>query len=222
MGIISIEQVDRLYWLGRYTERVYTTLKLFARRYDIMIDQDHGSYEVFCRNLDIPNIYQSPEDFKERYAFSLEDANSIFSNLMRAYDNAIELREMIGSDALSYIQLAIYEMNRAQVSESPLIELQKVMDNILAFWGITDDCMDSEYARNTIKAGKRIERIDLYGRLKLSRTEMQREVHRLTGRIGRSALEYNKGVLERLSGLVTEENLQYDVIVREIEQILEK
>lgn len=28
MGIISVEQVDHLYWLGRYTERIYTTLKL--------------------------------------------------------------------------------------------------------------------------------------------------------------------------------------------------
>ena len=222
MGIISIEQVDRLYWLGRYSERVYTTLKLFARRYDIMIDQDLGSYEEFCRNLDIPNIYRSPEDFKERYAFSPEDVNSIYSNLLRAYDNAIELREMIGSDALSYIQLAIYAMNRAQVSDAPLIELQKVMDNILAFWGITDDCMYSEYARNTIKAGKRIERIDLYGRLKLSPVEMQREVHRLAGRIGRSALDYDQDVMERLSGLVTEENLRYDVIVKEVERILEK
>ena len=27
MGIISIEQSGRLYWLGRYTERVFTTLK---------------------------------------------------------------------------------------------------------------------------------------------------------------------------------------------------
>ena len=36
------------------------------------------------------------------------------------------------------------------------IEMQKVMDNILAFWGIADDSIDSEHARNMIKAGKRI------------------------------------------------------------------
>ncbi|MFR9145116.1 MAG: alpha-E domain-containing protein [Mediterraneibacter sp.] len=29
MGIISMEKVDHLYWLGRYTERVYTTLRMF-------------------------------------------------------------------------------------------------------------------------------------------------------------------------------------------------
>ena len=30
MGIISIENTDHLYWLGRYLERVGTTIELFA------------------------------------------------------------------------------------------------------------------------------------------------------------------------------------------------
>ncbi|MEE3395254.1 MAG: hypothetical protein VZQ97_04965, partial [Candidatus Onthomonas sp.] len=33
---------------------------------------------------------------------------SVYSNLIRAYDNAIVLREEIGSLTLSYIQLAVY------------------------------------------------------------------------------------------------------------------
>ena len=37
MGIISVEQTDRLYWLGRYTERVYTTMRLFFTTYDTKI-----------------------------------------------------------------------------------------------------------------------------------------------------------------------------------------
>lgn len=28
MGIISVENTDRLYWLGRYSERVYSTIQL--------------------------------------------------------------------------------------------------------------------------------------------------------------------------------------------------
>jgi predicted deacylase len=56
-------------------------------------------------------------------------------------------------------------MNKAAKSKSPLIELQKVNDNVLAFYGIADDRIDSENVRNIIKAGKRIERIDMYARL---------------------------------------------------------
>lgn len=220
MGIISVEQSDRLYWLGRYLERVYTTTCLYATRYDIMIDGDTTSYADFCRNLDIPNIYQSPEDFRQTYAYSAEDQNSIYSNLMRAYDNAIELRETIGSEALSYIQLAIYEMNKAKISEAPLVDLQRVMDNIHAFWGVIDDEVDDEKSRNTMLIGKRVERIDLYGRLQLSKKQMVREVQRLSGRIDRSSLVYQKKVLEDLQKLVEPENLNYYRIVQEVEQIL--
>lgn len=39
MGIKSVVNADRLYWLGRYSERVYTTLKLFARSFDQLIEQ---------------------------------------------------------------------------------------------------------------------------------------------------------------------------------------
>lgn len=221
MGIISVEQADRLYWLGRYTERVYTTIRLYATSYDIMIDINKGSYDEFCKNLDIPNIYKSPEDFKATYAFSQDDPNSIYSNLMRAYDNAIELRDMIGSECLSYIQLAIYDMNKAKISEAPLVELQRVMDNILAFWGLADDIIESELCRNTIKIGKRIERIDLYGRLHLSKEMLVREVHRLAGRIDRGALHYRKSVLDALGELIEAGQLDYYRIVQEIEQILE-
>ena len=183
-----------------------------------MIDINKGSYDEFCKNLDIPNIYKSPEDFKATYAFGQDDPNSIYSNLMRAYDNAIELRDTIGSECLSYIQLAIYDMNKAKVSEAPLVELQRVMDNILAFWGLTDDIIESENCRNTIKVGKRIERIDLYGRLHLSKEML---VRRLAGRIDRCALHYRKTVMDALDELIKEEQLDYYRIVQEIEQILE-
>lgn len=220
MGFISITQVDELFWLGRYSERVYTTIRLFSKRYDIMLEQD-STYGEFCSMLEIPNIYTSAEDFKYRYAFDQENPDSIFSNLMRAYDNAIVLREEIGSETLSYIQLAIYEMNKAASSRAPMIEMQKVIDNILAFWGIADDSIDSEDSRNIIKIGKRVERIDLYARLKMLQAEMKREVDRLTGRIDRCSLHYRKEVLLRLNELVLEPQPDHHAIVHEIEQIVE-
>jgi uncharacterized alpha-E superfamily protein len=119
MGIISIEQTNRLYWLGRYTERVYTTIRLYFQCYDSMIDDIDEHYEMFCKSLEIPNIYRSKEDFIQRYTFDKQDTNSIFSNLIRAYDNAMVLRDEIGSETLSYIQLAIYAMNKAELSKAP-------------------------------------------------------------------------------------------------------
>lgn len=221
MGIISVEQTDRLYWLGRYTERVYTTMRLYFTAYDTMIDRIAREYSEFCRKLDIPDIYESGDDFCRRYAFDETDENSLISNLKRAYDNAIVLREEIGSEALSYIQLAIYEIQKASGSAAPLMEFQRVLDNLMAFWGICDDQIASENVRNILKVGKRIERIDLYGRLHRSREELGREVHRLAGRIDRCNLKYRKDIVELLTELVQAEEPDCRAIVSAVEQILE-
>jgi len=219
MGIISIEQADRLFWLGRYTDRVFTTLSIYFKSYDKMIDTAVDDYVDFCKRVDIPNIYLNKEDFNRRYPFDSDVSDSIISNLTRAYDNAIVLRESIGSEALAYIQLALYAMNKAASSKSPLVDLQKVTDNLLAFYGIVDDQIDSENVRNIIKAGKRIERIDLYARLGVSRNELTREIHRMIPRVKKSGLEFDDGKLEKIDNLVKAEVIDYYSIVNEVEAI---
>ena len=219
MGIISIEQADRLFWLGRYTERVFTTLRIYSKSFDIMIDEIADSYEEFCRNIDIPNIYESKEDFISRYPFDPMNSDSIISNLNRAYDNAIMLRESIGSETLAYIQLALYEMNKAAESKSPLVDFQKVNDNLLAFYGTVDDQIDSENIRNIIKSGKRIERIDMYARLGAPRKELAREIHRMIPRVRNSGLDYDGAKLEHIDDMINEDVINYYAIVNEVESI---
>jgi uncharacterized alpha-E superfamily protein len=221
MGIISLEQTNRLYWLGRYTERVYTTIRLYSKCYDAMIDDIGENYEVFCKMLEIPNIYKDREDFNQRYAFDENDTNSIYSNLIRAYDNAIVLREEIGSETLSYIQLAIYAMNKAKISSAPLLELQNVEDNILAFWGISDDYISNDITRNILKSGRRIERIDLYARLKVDVDRLKRELEKLASRLEKSGLDYDANQYRRLDRLIyTEDSADYAAIVQAIDNLI--
>lgn len=220
MGIISVEQVEHLYWLGRYTERVYTTLKIYSESFDRMIDESEDSYQKYCDSLDIPNIYEAKEDFLKRYPFDISVPDSIISNLNRAYDNAIVLRETIGSEALSYIQLSIYAMNNASVSDAPLIDLQQIMDDLLSFWGLVDDQIDSDQIRNIIKAGKRIERIDLYARLEVEKPRLVREVRRMIPRVLRSGMKYDDMSLSRVSTLINDVNLDYEKIITNVEKIV--
>lgn len=224
MGIISLEQTNRLYWLGRYSERVYTTIRLYSKCYDDMIDDIGENYADFCKMLEIPNIYQSKEDFNQRYGFDETDPNSILSNLIRAYDNAIVLRAEIGSETLSYIQLAIYAINKAKISRAPLLELQNVQDNILAFWDIADDFIESETIRNIIRTGKRVERIDLYARLKIGARELKSELRRLHTRLVSSGMSYDQACLDFLSGAIEhiDENAAVDYcgIVRNVESLV--
>jgi uncharacterized alpha-E superfamily protein len=222
MGIISLEQTNRLYWLGRYTERVYTTIRLYSKCYDEMIDDIDESYEDFCRMLEIPNIYDNKEDFNKHYPFDENNENSIHSNLIRAYDNAIVLREEIGSETLSYIQLAIYAMNKAKISRAPLLELQNVEDNILAFWGISDDYIGNDVIRNIIKTGKRVERIDLYARLKMDIDSLKREFEKLAPRLEKSGMDYNKEQYHQLHRLIdVDEDIDYVSVVYAIDNLIE-
>ncbi|MCR5149153.1 MAG: alpha-E domain-containing protein [Eubacterium sp.] len=220
MGIISVEQVDHLYWLGRYTERVYTTLKIYSESFDRMIDESEDSYQKYCESLDIPNIYESKEDFLRRYPFDISVPDSIISNLNRAYDNAIVLRETIGSEALSYIQLSIYAMNNASISDAPLIDLQQIMDDLLSFWGLVDDQIDADQIRNIIKAGKRIERIDLYARLEVEKSRLVREVHRMIPRVLRSGMKYDEASLSKVSTLINDSEMDYESIISSVESIV--
>lgn len=223
MGIISLEQINRMYWLGRYTERVYATIRLYSTCYDNMIDDIGDNYADFCAMLEIPNIYADKNDFNMRYPFDETDPNSIYSNLIRAYDNAIVLREEIGSETLSYVQLAIYAINKAKISRAPLLEMQNVEDNLLAFWGIADDFIDDEVKRNILKTGKHIERLDLYARLRHDPQELKTELRRMQKRLARSQMSYDKERLEQLQELIGADNSQdydYREIVREIEGLV--
>lgn len=223
MGIKSVMNTDRLYWLGRYSERVYTTLKLFTKSFDELIEQFGGDHASFCESLEIPNIYTDKDDFIGKYAFSLEDPNSIISNLMRAYDNAIELREEIGSETLAYIQMAVYEMQRAEISQAPAIHFMKVTDHILAFWGIVDDQIDDENTRNIIKFGKRVERLDLYARIRRPKADIEREVSRLAGRAAQPdlVLDFNHESIFQLKALIMPDELNYHMIVDAVERIMD-
>lgn len=213
MGIVSLTNTDKLYWLGRYSERVYTTIRLFGESFDHLIEGEVQSIGAFCASLNIPNIYVSGDDFVERYLFDAENPDSVFANLTRAYDNAMTLREEIGSECVSYIQLAIYAMNSLRGSENPMFGLQKVVDDILAFWGLSDDIIPDENVRNIIKVGKRVERLDLYARLKLPKKDILREVRRLAVRISRTNLQYAQADIERLTALATAEKTAFDEIV---------
>ncbi len=98
---------------------------------------------IFAEVLSSQYLYFK-QGFCRRYCFDETDPNSIYSNLIRAYDNAVVLREELGSETLSYIQLAIYDMNKAKTSERRLLPISKISDNILAFWGMVDDSIASE------------------------------------------------------------------------------
>lgn len=224
MGIISINKLDNLYWLGRYTERVYTSIRKFYRIYDSMIEAPEGAYKTYCEKLNIPDIYSGNEEFLTEYIFSKENPDSLYSNMSRAYDNAIVLREELSSNVLAYVQLALDTFEANKNSSAPLLELQSVLDYLLAFWGCVDDYVVDEDCRNIMKCGKYVERIDLYIRLNYHVNDIEKEFNKLVNRIHKTHMYYNIEKLDKLTDIInehSEEGNGYTEALRCLDGIIE-
>lgn len=196
MGIISIEKSNHLYWLGRYTERAFTTISTFMEAYDRMIDADPDAYKAVCEKLNIPDIYGSKEVFIVKYLFDRDDPNSIISNLVRAYDNAMVMRDILTSEALSYIHMAMSSMEEAKETPHCLLNLMDVIDNMYSFWGCVDDKVESSSSRNILKLGRYVERLDLCIRLDYDRNDVESAYEHMVYRLERSKLTYDEQNLQ--------------------------
>lgn len=206
MGIISIEKADHLFWLGRYTERVFTTLRKFFHIYDHMIEnvEIEDIYGEYCERLSIPNIYTA-DNFVQLYLFAENNPDSMRANMERAYDNAVVLRDELTSNALAYIQLALDVIKSAEGSAAPLFKLQPVIDYIFAFWGCIDDYVENEECRNIMKAGKYVERLDLYLRLEYHTKDIAKEFQKLGNRLEKSGITANTRKMDRLKAILDKE-----------------
>lgn len=208
----TLDRINELYWLGRYLERVYAMLKMYIDGYDRMIDIDEDYYIEICDLLGIPNTYTSKESFIESFGFDEANCYSIAANLNRAYDNTMLLRDEIGTSTLSYIHLAISELQIARDSAAPMLEIQRTVDDILAFWGCLDDEVAERAIRDTVKSGKRVERLDIYLRRKKSRDEIQGAVGRLTARLESSELNYDRAALMYLTAMAEEQEIDHSAM----------
>ena len=207
MGIITVEKSDSLLWLGRYVERVYTELKYFLTGTDRMIDNDPDYYSVLCGKIGIPDVYHSRQAFIEKYPFDETDPNSLISNLNRAYDNAIVLRNDIGSDTFAYVQLAVDDFRNAQRGCTPLADLMQVIDHILAFWGCVNDLIVDETTRNIIKLGLGLERMDLYLSTERPASDLRKEYRKMKQYLAKSHMRCDDSVLNTIDSMLEENEI---------------
>lgn len=166
---ISAAKANRLFWLGRYVERVYMTLHLLRRVYDKMIDGKPADYESFWRKLDVSDSYASTGEFTLGMMYDSDNASSILSSLNRAMDNAIMLREDIKSETMSYIEMSISLMKQFSTEAmANITNLQPVTDWMLAFRGSAAQRIEEPKVLSIIAIGQIIEKMDIMLRFSYS------------------------------------------------------
>jgi uncharacterized alpha-E superfamily protein len=226
MGTISVEYSSNLYWLGRYAERAYTTLNTFFNYHDKSLDKDKNAYKEFLDNLDIKDKYGDHRRFVQGYLYDDADSFTVSSTLRLTHDNALVCRNVIGSEALAYVQLAIDAFQFSRNAKNLRLSLMPAIDYLLAFWGSIDDKIVGSEARTIVKCGKLVERLDLYFRFsydyKLINSEYEKLCHVLARvRSGFCNTQYLAVLVEALA---TEENYRacMDEVLESLNRLFEE
>lgn len=197
MGTITRINISNLFWLGRYTERVFITLNSFFKYSDKIIENNADFYKKYLADINVPNIYKDSADFFDRYVFDENDPNSIYSNLLRALGNGIVLREEIKTPSLSYLQMAADKFRACRGTDKIRYDMLPVRDAIYAFWGSTDNNMTNFDALRIIHLGKSLERVDMSFRLGLPVEDTLAALENLIKHLSRNSAQCNGIVNER-------------------------
>lgn len=121
--IISATKANRLYWLGRYENRVYLTIHQLNKCCDKMIDGQPDDYLSFWQKLDMSGKYKTNDEFA--YGMLYDDTNptSVLSAQKYAMDNAILLREDIMSETLSYLEMSVALLKKCRLDATINIKI---------------------------------------------------------------------------------------------------
>jgi len=182
LQLVTASKADNLYWLGRYTERAFTTLVQFFPFYDRVMDENPDAFRPFARALDLPEDFEDFDTFIHSFLYDGTNPDSVRSAIVSAFNNAVILRPELTSRLLQYVELAMTNITDAaeRSTDSEDIYAQRdVADDMLAFWGGIENSAVDMTLKAFIFIGKYIERIDLYTRFGMPMAEMEAPLRKL-------------------------------------------
>lgn len=160
--IISAAKANRLYWLGRYEERVYMTIHQMNKCCDKMIDGLPDDYTDIWQKLDCSGSYTTHEEFTLGMLYDENNVGSVISAQERAMDNAMLLREDIMSETLSYLEMSVALLKSLRAEKAANVtSLQPIIDWSLAFWGSAEQRLQNHRALALMMIGRNVENLDM-------------------------------------------------------------
>jgi uncharacterized alpha-E superfamily protein len=166
---------EKMYWFGRYIERVENTARLISVNTNLVMDLPRVAH-IWASTLDITG---NTEDFQRRFTrvdernvvkFLLEDDTcSIRSFVRNARENARTTREIMPSEAwLRINELHLFlqkNSNEGLKREGRHLFLAEIISHCHELTGLMAGSMSADVAYNFIKIGRNLERADMSSRI---------------------------------------------------------
>lgn len=161
--VLSPAKGNSLYWLGRYTERIYLCLHLLRKCYDMMIDGDTDEYSRYISKVGSFVPYLDEGAIRRGLVNDATNPASLISCIECANDNALVVREEITSHTLGYVQLSLEALRKSSKADAEpnMDTLQTLTDWMLAFWGSVEERVYDNRVKTLLKIGKLVEHIDM-------------------------------------------------------------
>ena len=179
---VTASKAENLFWLGRYMERVFTTLDVFFPYYDRVMDTNLDAFKPFAQALDLPDDFEDFDAFVNSFLYDKTNRDSVRSAIISAFYNAVILRPEIGSTLMQFIEMAMNRIvkasQHANVSQD-IYDQRDIADYILGFWGGIENSAIEPTMKAFIFLGKYLERIDLYTRFVFSDAVLQTTMRKL-------------------------------------------
>ena len=96
-----------------------------------------------------------------------------------------------------------------------------VVDYILAFWACLSDIVENYEVKTIVKLGRRIERLDLYLRLRKDSDEIKRALMLLDGRIKRASVPYQIENYILLKEMINKDQIDYNQAIYLVENLVD-
>ena len=168
---------DSLYWMSRYLERTEHTTRLLEVNLNLMLDESSTSSDHrwlrALQALGKPKRVKwegNPYALAHAMTFDTGHKSSVLSCIMAARENARHVREQISTEQWQRLNSLYLEATRPEIkalvqpvemqadNEAMASFLQRVMDAVHEFQGVTDSTMSHGEGWHFIQVGRFLER----------------------------------------------------------------
>lgn len=134
--LLTANVASNLYWLGRYLERMESTLMEIIPAFDNIIDVDKASGKKLYKRFEIDIKYKNANSFLDAAVFGEHDAN-IYTLISYVRENAIISRSYIDANAFGSI-IELSDTLKQANNDNFVIDcsfVEKISSRVSEVWG---------------------------------------------------------------------------------------